>query len=60
MATPAERKAAERLERRESVKFALGQTGGEKEQARRAQTVRRDRVWLTGWLVKTAVLTFPE
>jgi small-conductance mechanosensitive channel len=56
MATATERKAAKRLERRESVQFALEQAGGEEPQAPpRAQTVRRDRAWLTGWLVVLAV-----
>jgi len=58
MATPTERKEAERLERRESVQFALDQAGGEEPPAPpRAQTVRRDRAWLTGWLVVLAFAT---
>ncbi len=56
MATATERKAAERLEKREAVQFALQQTGDEEPQAPpRAQTVRRDRAWLTGWLAVLAV-----
>jgi small-conductance mechanosensitive channel len=55
MATPTEQKAAQRLERRESVQFALEQAGDEAIQAPpRAQVTRRDRTWLTGWL---AILT---
>jgi small-conductance mechanosensitive channel len=55
MATAAERKAAERLEKRESVQFALDQAGGEESPAPpRAQAARRDRAWLTGWLVVLA------
>jgi small-conductance mechanosensitive channel len=56
MATPAEHKAAERLEKRESVQFALDQARGEESPAPpRTQAVRRDRAWLIGWL---AVLAF--
>ena len=56
MATPAEHKAAERLEKRESVQFALDQARGEESPAPpRAQAVRRDRTWLTGWLAVLAV-----
>lgn len=58
MATPTERKAAKRLEQRESVQFALDQAGGEEHHAPpRAQAVRRDRTWLMGWLVVFAVAT---
>jgi small-conductance mechanosensitive channel len=56
MATPTERKAAERLEKRESVQFALEQAGGDEPQAPpRAQAVRRDRTWLTVWLAVFAI-----
>jgi small-conductance mechanosensitive channel len=56
MATPTERKAAERLEKRESVQFALDQAAGEEHQAApRAQTARRDRAWLAGWLLVFAM-----
>jgi small-conductance mechanosensitive channel len=56
MATPAEHKAAERLEKRESVQFALDQARGEENPAPpRAQAERRDRAWLTGWLIVLAV-----
>jgi len=55
MATTTERKAAERLERRESVQFALDQAGDEEQQAPpRARVTRRDRAWLGGWLAVLA------
>jgi len=56
MATPAEHKAAKRLEKHESVQFALEQAGDEQVEAPpRAQVTRRDRTWLLGWLAVLAV-----
>jgi small-conductance mechanosensitive channel len=56
MATPAERTTAKRLEKRESVRFALDQAGSEEHQAPpRAQVTRRDRTWLIAWLVVLAM-----
>jgi small-conductance mechanosensitive channel len=47
MATPA-KKAAERLERREDVQFALEQAAGPDQQAApRGAATRRDRAWIT-------------
>ena len=56
MAT-AEKKVAERLEKREDVQFALEQAGGADEQAApKAQATRRDRSWIAVWGVVLAVL----
>ena len=57
MATKTERRAAERLEQREAVQFALEQTAGQEHRAPpKAQMARRDRAWLAGWAVVLGVL----
>lgn len=53
--TTAEKKVAERLERREDVQFALEQAGGAAEAPiRQAGNMRRDRAWVATWGVVLA------